>query len=146
MISQKVQFPVTPAQAGVQNHLILRSGFSLLEILVALSIIAIVFLSIFKMHNQTISMNHSANFYTFAPLLAQNKIEELELKITYENTYDSGNFGDNYPGYRYNISIDDTDSEFLEYAAGDLKKIDVTVFTDIEELSYNLRTYRFIQN
>ena len=125
------------------KSLILRSGFSLLEILVAISIIAIVFLSIFKMHKQTISMNQAAKFYTLAPLLAQNKIGELELKIAYENIYDSGVFGDNYPGYRYDISIDDADSEFLGYAAGELKKIDVTVFTDIEELSYSLRTYKF---
>lgn len=128
------------------KSLILRSGFSLLEILVAISIIAIVFLSIFKMHKQTISMIQAAKFYTLAPLLAQNKIEELELRTAYESIYDSGVFGDNYPGYRYDISIDDADSEFLGYAAGDLKKIDVTVFTDIEEFSYSLRTYRFIQN
>lgn len=125
---------------------ILRSGFSLLEILVAMSIIAIVFLSIFKMHKQTISMNQAVMFYTIAPLLAQNKIEELELKSVYDSIYDSGNFGDNYPGFRYNISIDDADSEFLGDVAGDLKKIDVTVFTDIEEFSYSLRAYRFIQN
>jgi len=127
------------------KSLILRSGFSLLEILVALSIIAIVFLSIFKMHKQTISMNQAAKFYTIAPILAQNKIEELELRSVYESIYDSGEFGDNYSGYRYNISTDDADSEFLGCAAGDLKKIDVTVFTDIE-VSYSLRTYRFIQN
>ena len=125
------------------KSLILRSGFSLLEILVAMSIIAIVFLSIFKMHKQTISMNQAAKFYTLAPILAQNKIVELELRTAYESIYDSGVFGDNYPGYRYNISIDDADSEFPGYAAGDLKKIDVTVFVDIEELSYSLRTYRF---
>jgi len=125
------------------KSLILRSGFSLLEILVAISIIAIVFLSIFKMHKQTISMIQAAKFYTLAPLLAQNKIEELELKTAYESIYDSGLFGDNYPGYRYNISIDDAESEFLGYAAGELKKIDVTVFTDIEEFSYSLRAYRF---
>jgi len=125
------------------KSLILRSGFSLLEILVAMSIIAIVFLSIFKMHKQTISMNQAAKFYTLAPLLAQNKIVELELRTAYESIYDSGVFGDNYPGYRYNISIDDADSEFLGYAAGDLKKIDITVFTDIEKFSYSLRTYKF---
>ncbi|MBW2167166.1 MAG: hypothetical protein JRG74_14090 [Deltaproteobacteria bacterium] len=75
--------------------------------------------------------------------MAQNKIEELELKSVYDSIYDSGVFGDNYLGYRYNISIDDVDSEFLGYAAGELKKIDVTVFTDIEEFSYSLRAYRF---
>jgi len=88
-------------------------------------------------------MNQAVRFYTLAPLLAQNKTEELELKSVYDSIYDSGNFGDNYPGYKYNISIDDADSEFLGYAAGDLKKIDVTVFTDIEKFSYSLRTYRF---
>ncbi len=91
-------------------------------------------------------MNQAVKFYTIAPLLAQNKIEELELKSVYDSIYDSGNFGDNYPGFRYNISIDDADSEFLGDVAGDLKKIDVTVFTDIEEFSYSLRAYRFIQN
>ncbi|MBW1746207.1 MAG: hypothetical protein JRJ25_07845, partial [Deltaproteobacteria bacterium] len=96
----------------------------------------------FKMHKQTISMNHAVKFYTLAPLLAQNKIEELELRSVDESIYDSGGFGDNYPGCRYNISIDDANSEFLGYAAGNLKKIDVTVFTDIEELSYSLRTYK----
>lgn len=125
------------------KSLIFRSGFSLLEILVSLSIITIVFLSIFKMHKQTLSMNQAAKFYTLAPLLAQNKIEEIELRTAYESIYDSGVFGDNYPGYRYNVAIDDADSEFLGHAAGNLKKIDVTVFTDIEELSYSLRTYRF---
>ncbi len=95
------------------------------------------------MHNQTISMNHAVKFYSIAPLLAQNKIEELELRTAYDSIYDSGNFGDNYPGFKYNISIDDADSKFLGYTAGDLKKIDVTVFTDIEELSYSLRTYIF---
>ena len=98
------------------------------------------------MHKQTTSMNHATKFYTIAPLLAQNTIEELELKTTYENTFNSGVFGDNYPGYKYNISIDDVDSEFLGDTVGCLKKIDVTVFIDIEELSYSIRTYKFIQN
>ncbi|MDL1967199.1 MAG: prepilin-type N-terminal cleavage/methylation domain-containing protein [Deltaproteobacteria bacterium] len=128
------------------SSLILRPGFSLLEILLAMSIIAIVFLTIFKMHKQTISINYAVKFYTIAPILAHNKIEKLELSSGYKSAYDSGEFGDNYPGYRYNVSINDADSEFLGDVAGDLKKIDVTVFTDIEEFSYNLRAYRFIQN
>ncbi|MGB2929513.1 MAG: prepilin-type N-terminal cleavage/methylation domain-containing protein [Desulfobacterales bacterium] len=121
------------------------SGFTLLEIMVALSIIAIVLVSVYKMQAQTISMNYEARFYATAPLLAQLKIAELETVNLEEQADDSGDFGDKFPGYRWNVVIDDIESELLGNIAENLKQINVNVSFNTDEFTYSLRTYRFIQ-
>jgi len=118
-------------------------GFTLLEIMVAVSIIAIVLVSIYKMQAQTISMNYEARFYATAPMLAQFKMTEQETKSLEDLTSDSGNFGDDFPGYSWSMAVDDVESEALGNTAKDLKKIDVTIFLNNDEFTYSLRTYRF---
>ena len=118
-------------------------GFTLLEIMVSVSIIAIVLVSIYKMQAQTISMNYEARFYATAPLLAQSKMTEQETKSLEDLTSDSGNFGDDFPGYSWSMAVDDVESEALGNTAKDLKKIDVTIFLNNDEFTYSLRTYRF---
>jgi general secretion pathway protein I len=122
------------------------SGFTLLEIMVALSIIAIVLVSVYKMQAQTISMNHEARFYAIAPLLAQLKIAEVEIENTGEQMDNSGDFGDEFPGYRWNVAIEDIESEPLENIAENLKQINVNVSFNTDEFTYSLRTYRFLQD
>ena len=121
------------------------SGFTLLEIMVALSIIAIVLVSVYKMQAQTISMNYEARFYATAPLLAQLKIAEIEIENPGEQTDNSGDFGNEFPGYRWNVVIDDIESELLGNIAENLKQINVNVSLNTDEFTYNLRTYRFMQ-
>jgi general secretion pathway protein I len=118
-------------------------GFTLLEIMVALSIIAIVLVSVYKMQAQTISMSLAARFYATAPLLAQSKMTEQETKSLEDLTSDSGNFDDDFPGYSWSMAVDDVESEALGTTAKDLKKIDVTIFLNNDKFTYSLRTYRF---
>ena len=120
------------------------TGFTLLEIMVAVSIIAIVFISVFKMHTQTISMSSDVRFYTTAPLLAQSKLTEYELKSVDDLSDDTGGFGEEYPGYSWQVSVNDVESEVLEDTAKDLKRIDVSVSFN-EENAYQLRSYRFFR-
>ncbi len=122
------------------------AGFTLLEIMVSISIIAIVLVTVYRMHTQTISMNTSVKFYTTAPLLAHGKIAELEINPLNELTDDSGNFGEEFAGYRWNVSIEDVESKFLGVTGEDLKKIDVTISFNNDELTYNLRKYRFVRD
>ena len=122
------------------------AGFTLLEIMVSISIIAIVLVAVYRMHTQTISMNTSVKFYSTAPLLAHGKIAELGINPLNELTDDSGNFGKEFVGYRWNVSIEDVESEFLGVTGEDLKKIDVTISFNNEELTYNLRKYRFVRD
>ena len=122
------------------------SGFTLLEIMVALSIIAIVLVSVYKMQAQTISMIYASKFYTTAPLLAQLKIAEVEIENPGEQTDDSGDFGDEFPGYKWNVIINDIESESLGNMAENLKQIKVNISFNTDEFTYTLRTYRFMQD
>jgi general secretion pathway protein I len=90
-----------------------------------------------------LTMNTAARFYTLAPLLAQNKIAELETLSPEGFPDDSGDFGEQYPGYSWQTSITDVSSEVLGEVANDLKRIDLTVSYNNNQFSHSIRTYRF---
>lgn len=121
------------------------SGFTLLEVMVALAIMAIVLVSVYRMHSQTLAMNAAARFYTQAPLLAQSKLAELESNSATLFAGDSGDFGEDFPGYSWTVATEDLSSEALGEIGKDLKRIDVTVLFNNKEYVYNFRTYRFIR-
>ena len=98
------------------------------------------------MQAQTISMNYDARFYTTAPFLAQLKLTELEKETIKELADDSGDFGDEYPGYSWTLEIHEVESETLGDVSRNLKKIDITIFLNNDQLSYDVRTYRFIED
>ena len=119
------------------------SGFTLLEVMVAVAVMSIVLVSVYRMHSQSLTMNTAARFYTQAPLLAQNKMAAIETLSTGGFSEDSGDFGEQFPGYSWKVSEKDVASEVLGTVAEDLKQIDVTVSYNDDQFSYSLRTYRF---
>lgn len=119
------------------------SGFTLLEVMIALAVMSIVLVSVYRMHSQSLTMNTAARFYTLAPLLAQSKMAELEALSSDGFPNDSGDFGEQYPGYSWQTSITDVSSEVLGEVANDLKRIDLTVSYNNNQFSHSLRTYRF---
>jgi len=123
-----------------------QRGFTLLEIMVALSIIAIVLVSVYRMHAQTISMNNEVRFYATAPMLAQIKMAEIESESLEDMGDDSGDFGDEFPNYRWNIVIDDVESTALENIIKDLKKIDLLISSNNDTFIYNLRAYKYLKD
>ena len=123
-----------------------QKGFTLLEVMVALSIIAIVLVSVYKMHAQTVSMNNEVRFYATAPMLAQIKIAEIESESLKDIGDDSGDFGDEFPDYRWNIVINDVESTALGNMVKDLKKIDLLISSNNDEFIYNLRAYKYLKD
>ncbi|HUV77925.1 MAG TPA: prepilin-type N-terminal cleavage/methylation domain-containing protein [Desulfobacterales bacterium] len=123
-----------------------KAGFTLLEIMVAISIMAIVLVTVFRMHAQTLSMTYSARFYATSPLLAQKKMVEIESIGQQDMTDDSGDFGDEFPGYRWRVAVDDVESKALGGVAENLKKIDILVTLNNDEFTYSVRTYKFLQD
>ena len=120
------------------------AGFTLLEVMVALSIMAIVLVAVYKMQSMTIAMVTSEKFYATAPFLAQGKMAVI-LAATAENAESgSGDFGDDYPGYTWQTAIEDVSSETLENAAESLKQIDVTVWFNGDAYRYVLRNYGYM--
>jgi general secretion pathway protein I len=132
-------------QTGAQG-LQPQRGFTLLEIMAALSILAIVLVSVYKLHAQTVAMNNEVRFYATAPMLAQLKMAEVESKSPEDLGDDSGDFGDEFPNYRWNIVIDDVESTALGNIAQDLKKIDLLISFNNNEFTYSLRNYKFLKD
>ena len=118
-------------------------GFTLLEVIAAVLIMSIVLVSVYKMHSQSITMNTEARFYAQAPMLAQGKLAELETISKNEIAADSGDFGENFPGYTWSVSVDSVDIEALGEISEDLQRIDVTVSYNTDERVYRFQTYRF---
>ena len=118
-------------------------GFTLLEVMVALAIMSIVLVSVYRMHSQSLAMNTAVRFYTQAPMLAQSKMVEIEALSSSAFPEDSGDFGEEFPGYGWKASIADVTSEILGEVAEDLKQVDITVSLNENQFVYNLRTYRF---
>ena len=120
----------------------LTSGFTLLEVMVAMAVMAIVLGSVYRMHSQTLTMNTAARFYTQAPLLAQKKMAEITTTSSGISASDSGDFGEDFPGYSWQVSATDVSSELLGEVADDFKRLDVTVAFLNNQFSYRLTTYR----
>lgn len=119
-------------------------GFTLLETMVAVSIIAIVLVSIYRMHNQTMAMNLDARFMAMAPMLAQKAIAGIETARRDALLTTSGDFGESFPGYSWNAEIEDVTPENLGENIKGLKRIDLTVAYNADERIYRMRTYRFM--
>lgn len=119
-----------------------RAGFSLLEVMVALAIMAIVLVAVYQMHAQTLSMTAISGFYTEAPLLAQRKLAEIE-QAGESLGPDAGDFGEDFPGYRWTVAVEAVVAESLGEVDRDFKRIDLTVTSDAG--TYTVRTYRFIR-
>ena len=121
----------------------LSFGFTLLEVMVALAVMSIVLVSVYRMHSQSLAMNTAVRFYTQAPMLAQSKMVEIEALSSSAFPEDSGDFGEQFPGYGWKAAITDVTSEILGEVAEDLKQVDITVSLNENQFVYNLRTYRF---
>ena len=121
------------------------TGFTLLEIMVAISIIAIVLVTVYRMHAQTISMNFISRFQTNAPMLAKKVLTEIETKPVDDLADVSGDFGKEFPGYNWQVSVKEVESEALGEIAKDLRQIEVIVSLNEDEDVYNIRSYKFFR-
>jgi general secretion pathway protein I len=121
-----------------------RGGFTLLEVMIALSILAIVLLSVYRLHSQTIVLSIESRFTTQAPLLARSALARWEEPNRPQPATDQGDFGREFPGYRWEINATEVISPSLgAEISRDLKRIEVRVSLNEGEHVYKFRTYRF---
>lgn len=91
-----------------------------MEVLIAMAILAIALVSVFRSQSQSISMATESRFMTTAALLAQSKMTEAETSSSLYNHVENGDFGPDYPQYVWRLEIGDTQLP-------QFKKIKVTV-------------------
>lgn len=122
-----------------------QSGFTLLEVLVGLAVLAIALISIFKLQGQTIQMSAKARFLTVAPHLAHAKLAEIELLDFKEVGDGSGAFPDEHADYNWTVAVEEMPSDLITETNYHLVRISIGV-SHSDGSSYQLRTYRFYAN
>lgn len=126
------------------GHVTLKPGFTFIEVLMAVSILAILLVGVHKLQSQMVSMSQTTQFFTLAPLLAQSQMAEMERRDFRDIQKDSGDFGGAYPGYVWSLRMETLESEILKKLALPMKKIDISVSFNNGERTYRLRTYRVV--
>jgi len=106
-----------------------------------MSVITIALVAVFRLYTQTISMNHLLSFNTKAPFLAQKKMAEQTSMPGKEMGDDTGDFGEEFQGYTWAVSVEDVIPGVLE--TEDWKRIDVRVSMNVDAYTYLLRRYHF---
>ena len=119
-------------------------GFTLLEVTVAMAIIAIALTAMLSSQSQSLSLANEAKFSTTATLLAQNKVAEFETVKSEDLVSDSGDFGEDFPNYFWEMKVGDVTIPGAEELSDHLKQIDLKIsWGDVDEYQYHLRLIRF---
>ena len=117
-------------------------GFTLLEVMIAVAIIAIALTTLLGSQSQSVFFANSAKFETMAALLAQSKMSEITIQAADSLSSDSGDFGEDYPGYAWEATVSDVSIEGLGAISDYLKQIDLAVTWGA--MSFNLRLYHYV--
>ena len=117
-------------------------GFTLLEVMIAVALIAIALTALLGSQSQSVSFANSAKFETMAALLAQSKMSEIVSQETLDLSSDSGDFGEDYPGYTWESSVSDVSIPGDPTLSDYLKQVDLTVSWGV--FTYNLRLYQYV--
>ena len=106
-----------------------RNGFTLLEVMVAVAVIAIAFVTLIGAQSQSVSIASQTRFRVTSALLAQQQLTEIEMTDYEQISSGSGDFGENYPGYQWQSEVSDLgESETgIEGVEGMLKIVNLTV-------------------
>ena len=123
-----------------------NKGFTLLEVMISVAIIALIFTSLFRMQSSTIELAMAGKFNSIAPMLAKQLLVEIEQDVAnWSET--QGDFGENFPGITWSCEILDSSFEELDFISEEsqnsLKKIDIEITGSSGQRKYKISTWRF---
>lgn len=109
-----------------------------------MAFIAITLVAVLDAQSGSLSRACEAKFSTTASLLAQKKIGELEIRKAEDLTSDSGDFGEDFPGYYWKLTTEIPSFDSPENISGHLKQMDMSIsWGENEVYSYSVRLYLF---
>ena len=128
---------------GRRKYFLSHNGFTLLEVMIAVSIVAIAFVTLIGSQSQSVSIAGQTRFAITSALLAQKQLTDIESADFGDVSSDGGDFGENYPGYKWKSEVSDLseDDTGIEGSDGMLKAVDLIVtFGNDEGQSYAVRS------
>jgi general secretion pathway protein I len=119
-------------------------GFTFLEVMVAVALLAITLTAALGSQSQSVSLASEAKFYTTVTLLAQGKMAEIEAKDLDTLSSESGDFGEDFPGYTWAVTVENGSLDYPENVSNHLRQVTLTLsWEESEHYQYSLKTYRF---
>ena len=117
-----------------------RGGFTLLEVMIAMAILAITLVAIYQSQSQSVSMAADSRLLTTASLLAQGRMAEIDAVDPRSVVSGNGDFGEDYPGYTWQLEVSAVEELPL------LKKMTLTVTQGrlVTRNTYRLILYKVV--
>lgn len=120
-----------------------EKAFTLLEVMIAISILAIALVALFGSQSRSLSQATEAHFNNVAPMLAYLKLAEIQSGLVpLEN--DEGEFLDDFSDYSWKIEVSDAllqSFETLENLKEPLQQVTLTVSWGETIFTYSLTHY-----
>jgi prepilin-type N-terminal cleavage/methylation domain-containing protein len=89
-------------------------GFTLLEIVICLGLIALVLVAVFHLQAQNLDLQSEAQFMTIATCLLQERLSQVQAQEEIDEGTSTGDFGEDYPDYTYTQEVSEVpDTETL---------------------------------
>lgn len=120
-----------------------ETGFTLLEVMISVAILAITLTVIYGSQSQSLSLAAEAKFNIRAAFLLQQKVAELESGNS-DLQSDEGEFGEDYPGFRWRVDVDDAVFDTREFGVDPeqpLKRVMVEVFWENSPFTHAVDYY-----
>lgn len=122
-----------------------EKGFTLLEVMIAVGLIAIALTALLGNQSQSVSLANEAKFNTSAAFLAQSKLAEIEAIPAGDLNDDNGDFGDEFPGFRWAVTVNDVKLAEAEEVADYLQQVDLAlIWGDQGQYKYYVRYFQFL--
>ena len=139
---------MTAFKPYILPHIPQRSekGFTLLEIMVSIAVLALVMVTLFRLQSGTIKLADHGKFNSLAPFLARQQLAALERELDSPPRL-TGAFGDDYQGYEWSAVIKNADFEepaiISEKQFGNFKRIDLEITYSNKGRSYKITSWRY---
>jgi prepilin-type N-terminal cleavage/methylation domain-containing protein len=116
-------------------------GFTLLEIIICLGLIALVLVAVFHLEAQNLDLQSEAQFMTTANCLLQDRLSQIQALENIEEGNTTGDFGEDYPDYTYTQEVSEVPDTETLYKV----KVAVILERDKDRKDLWLETYLYRQ-
>lgn len=123
-----------------------QKGFTLLEVMIAVAILAIALTSLFGSQSASVALATETRFNTHAPLLA--RMQMAEILSGDEIISAEGDFGEEFPEFSWKLQTEEAffgSSEILQQLEGKMVFLSMRITWGENVYTYQLDTYRKIK-
>lgn len=120
-----------------------RCGFTLLEVMIAVALMAIGFVTLLGSQSRSLSRVTEAKFNNIAPILASTKFAEVAAGMR-TLAEDEGDFGADFPDYNWHLYLHNVDTAKMQIPVGiddKLQRASLVVAWGTTKLTYTLTAY-----